>query len=91
MPTAAPRRAFRSTWRSGGAADDDDPETILRMDRALERLALQDERAAQVVRLRFYTGLTVEEVAEILEATPRTILRDWAFARAWLYGELTKG
>ena len=72
-------------------ADDDDPETILRMDRALERLALQDERAAQVVRLRFYTGLTVEEVAEILEATPRTILRDWSFARAWLYGELTKG
>lgn len=72
-------------------ADDDDPETILQMDRALERLALQDERAAQVVRLRFYTGLTVEEVAEILEATPRTILRDWAFARAWLYGELTKG
>jgi RNA polymerase sigma factor (TIGR02999 family) len=72
-------------------ADDDDPETILALDRAIERLAEQDERAAEIVRLRFYAGLSVEEVAELLEASPRTILRDWAFARAWLYGELTKG
>lgn len=72
-------------------ADDDDPQTILALDRAIERLAEHDERAAEIVRLRFYAGLSVEEVAEALDASTRTVLRDWAFARAWLYGELTKG
>ncbi|MGQ0720948.1 MAG: ECF-type sigma factor [Candidatus Eiseniibacteriota bacterium] len=72
-------------------ADDRDPETILALDRAIERLAVQDERAAQIVRLRFYAGLSVEEVAETLEASKRTVLRDWAFARTWLYGELSRG
>lgn len=72
-------------------ADDRDSETILALDEALQRLAGQDERAAQIVRLRFFAGLTVEEVADILKASTRTILRDWAFARAWLYGELSKG
>lgn len=72
-------------------ADDGDPETVLALDRAIERLATHDERIAQIVRLRFYAGLSVEEVAEVLGASTRTVLRDWAFARAWLYGELTKG
>jgi RNA polymerase sigma factor (TIGR02999 family) len=72
-------------------ADDDDPQTILELDRAIERLAEHDERAANIVRLRFYAGLSIEEVAEALDASTRTVLRDWAFARAWLYGELTKG
>ena len=71
-------------------ADDQDPETILALDRAIERLALNDERAARIVRLRFYAGLSVEEVAETLEVTARTVMRDWAFARAWLYGEVSK-
>jgi RNA polymerase sigma-70 factor, ECF subfamily len=72
-------------------ADDRDPEMILAMDRAIERLAEQDERAAQIVRLRFWAGLSVEEVAEAFDTSTRTILYDWAFARAWLYGELAKG
>jgi RNA polymerase sigma factor (TIGR02999 family) len=72
-------------------ADDDDPETVMALDGAIERLAQQDERVAQIVRLRFYAGLSVDEVAEVLETSPRTVLRDWAFARAWLYGELTRG
>lgn len=72
-------------------ADDDDPETVLALDRAIERLASQDARVAEIVRLRFYAGLSVEEVAEVLGTSTRTVLRDWAFARAWLYGELTKG
>ena len=72
-------------------ADDADPETVLALDQAIERLASQDERIARIVRLRFYAGLSVEEVAELLETSTRTVLRDWAFARAWLYGELTKG
>ncbi|HET9885955.1 MAG TPA: ECF-type sigma factor [bacterium] len=72
-------------------ADSRDSETILAMDRAIERLAELDERAAQIVRLRFWAGLSIEEVAEALATSTRTILYDWAFARAWLYGEMTKG
>jgi RNA polymerase sigma factor (TIGR02999 family) len=72
-------------------ADTGDPETVLALDEAVERLATQDSRAAEVVRLRFYGGLSVEEVAETLGTSERTVLRDWAFARAWLYDELSKG
>jgi len=72
-------------------ADDRDPEAILAMDEAIDRLAGKDDRAAQVVRLRFYGGLDVEETAEALGTSTRTVLRDWAFARAWLHMELTGG
>ncbi len=72
-------------------ADDRDPGAILALDRAIDRLEARDPRAAQVVRLRFYGGLDVEETAEALGASTRTVLRDWAFARAWLYGELSAG
>jgi RNA polymerase sigma factor (TIGR02999 family) len=72
-------------------ADDQDPEAILVLDRTIDRLAERDERAAQVVRLRFYGGLDVEETAEALGLSSRTVLRDWSFARAWLYGELSGG
>jgi RNA polymerase sigma factor (TIGR02999 family) len=76
---------------SAALADADDPGTMLALDDAIERLSGQDERVAQIVRLRFYAGLSVDEVAEVLGTSTRTVLRDWAFARAWLYGELTKG
>jgi RNA polymerase sigma factor (TIGR02999 family) len=71
-------------------ADDRDPETILALDQAIERLAQRDERVAQVVKLRFFAGLSVDEVAETLQTSPRTILRDWAFARSWLFRELSR-
>lgn len=69
-------------------ADDRDPRMILELDRAIDRLAARDSRLAQIVKLRFYTGLSVEEVAELLELSGRTVLRDWSFARAWLYDQL---
>ena len=72
-------------------AADDDPDTILALDGAIDRLATLDSRAAEIVRLRFYAGLSVIEVAETLELSSRTVLRDWGFARAWLYGEMSKG
>jgi RNA polymerase sigma factor (TIGR02999 family) len=72
-------------------ADDRDPEMILALDRAIERLAEHDERAAQVVRLRFWAGLNMEEVAEALETSARTVHYDWSFAKSWLYGKLAKG
>jgi RNA polymerase sigma factor (TIGR02999 family) len=67
----------------------DDFATELRdLDEALERLATQFPRQARVVECRFFGGLSVEETAEALELAPRTVKRDWALARAWLYREL---
>jgi RNA polymerase sigma-70 factor, ECF subfamily len=63
-------------------------DEILVIDEALTRLALVHERKAKVVELRFLGGLTEDEVARVLAVDPRTVKRDWEFARAWLYGEL---
>ena len=59
------------------------------IDEALERLAGEDPRKARVVELRFFGGLSVEETAQTLGVSPRTVHNDWAFARAWLYRALT--
>lgn len=61
---------------------------VLALDQALERLAALDPQQAQIVELRFFAGLSVEETAEALEISPRTVKRDWATAKAWLYAEL---
>ncbi len=63
---------------------------ILAIDQALDRLAAIDSRLAKVVELRFYGGLTVEEVATQLDVSDRTIKRDWRTARAFLLSELQK-
>ena len=60
---------------------------VLVLDDALRRLEAQDERKAQVVKLRFFAGLTIEETANALDVTPRTVDRDWVAARAWLHRE----
>lgn len=65
-----------------------DPEVIIRFDEVLERLAAVDERAAEVVRLRFYAGLSAEETAEAMGTSLSSVNRDWQFARAWLKREL---
>ncbi len=64
---------------------------VLSLDSALNRLKTLNERLAQVVDLRFFGGLTEEEMAEVLGVSPRTVRRDWVKARAWLYRELTPG
>src|SRR4249920_2106726 len=61
-----------------------DPD-LVDVDEALEALAVADPRKARVVELRFFGGLSVEETAEALDVSPRTVDSDWAFARAWLY------
>ena len=61
-----------------------DPADLLSLDDALIRLEGEDERAATVVRLRFYGGRQLEEVAELLGVNVRTVKRDWEFARARL-------
>jgi len=71
-------------------ADEAQCDEILAVDDAVRRLEEQDAQAAEVVRLRFFAGLSVEEVAEVLETSPRTVARDWAYARAWLYRALAE-
>ena len=56
----------------------------LALDDALARLEEEDPRAALVIRLRFYAGLTVEETAKAIQISERTVMRDWVYARAWL-------
>ena len=87
--------------RGGGAVtialDEDDipsPQPgpdIVALDSALEALAGFDPRASTIVELRFFGGLTVEETAEVVGVSPRTIKREWAAAKAWLLGEMGGG
>lgn len=58
------------------------------LDEALDRLSAIDPRSAQIVEMRFFGGMKEEEIAEVLGLSVRTVRRTWAFARAWLHGEL---
>jgi RNA polymerase sigma-70 factor (ECF subfamily) len=59
------------------------------LDEAIDALALVDPRKAQIVELRFFGGLSVEETAEVLSVSSVTVMRDWSTAKAWLYREMT--
>jgi RNA polymerase sigma factor (TIGR02999 family) len=61
---------------------------MVALDDALEELARFDQRKSQVVELRFFGGLSVEETAEVLKISPITVMRDWSMAKAWLHREL---
>jgi RNA polymerase sigma-70 factor, ECF subfamily len=61
---------------------------LIVLDDALEALAKLDGRKARVVELRFFGGLTTDEIAEALQMSPETVLRDWKFSKAWLMTEL---
>ena len=67
------------------AVKDDD---LLDVNAALERFAAQDKQKAELVKLRYFTGLTIEEAAEILGVSTPTAKRWWAYARAWLHKEI---
>lgn len=64
---------------------------LVALDDALNRLASLDPRKSQVVELRFFGGLSVEETAEVLKISPETVMRDWKMAKAWLARELSRG
>jgi RNA polymerase sigma factor (TIGR02999 family) len=64
---------------------------VLALDTALEKLAALDPQQAKIVELRYFGGLTVEEVAESLDISPATVKRHWTVARAWLHKELSPG
>jgi RNA polymerase sigma factor (TIGR02999 family) len=93
-------RRNRTARRGGGTVrftlDADVPaaeqsEMLLALDEALERLAAVDRRLSQVVECRYFGGLTEQETAEALGVTRRTVQRDWAKARGWLYLEMNSG
>jgi RNA polymerase sigma factor (TIGR02999 family) len=90
-------RARASAKRGGGltvslhdgdAAFEPPDTNILALDVALQKLAAIDPRQSEMVELRFFGGLTVEEVAAVVGVAPITVKRDWALARTWLYREL---
>ena len=60
------------------------PLEMLDLDSALQKLADVSERAARVVEYRFFSGLSIDDVADVLGVSPRTVDGDWEFARAWL-------
>ncbi len=66
-------------------------DTLLRMDDALTRFAREDSEKAELVKLRFFVGLTIPEAAAALGIPERTAKQWWAYARAWLYADLRKG
>jgi RNA polymerase sigma factor (TIGR02999 family) len=66
-----------------------DPDQILEIDQAMTQLAEADERAAELVRLRFFAGMTMEEAASTAQMSLRTAERLWTYARAWLWRELS--
>lgn len=67
---------------------DEDASRLVMLNDALEKLAGWDPRQATVVELRFFAGLSVEETAEVLGVSPKTVKRDWSLARAWLQTQI---
>lgn len=65
-------------------------QDLVALDEALSRLALIDMRKSQIVELRFFGGLSVEETAKILEVSSVTVMREWRMAKAWLYSSLNE-
>ena len=65
-----------------------DSDQMVRLDDALDALAKFDARKAQVVELRFFAGLEVQETAEVLKISAQSVMRDWKLARAWLAREM---
>ena len=69
-------------------ATPEEPEDLVALDEALNKLAATDKRAAELVHLRFFAGLPIPEAAQMLGIAPRTADRLWAYARAWLHQEI---
>jgi RNA polymerase sigma factor (sigma-70 family) len=76
---------------TGSAGDSDSDEDIAAIDSALTRLAAVDDRQVQIVQMRYFGGMTIEETAQALDISQATVKREWTLARAWLKRELSKG
>jgi RNA polymerase sigma factor (TIGR02999 family) len=93
-------RSRQSAKRGGGAhqvaleeamlVPEERVAEMVALDDALNSLALLDERKSQIVEMRFFGGLSIEETAEMLAVSPSTVMRDWTLAKAWLRCEIDK-
>ena len=81
--------AIRVTLDETALVTEERAEELLALDEALEKLAVFDRRRCEIVEMRYFGGLTVEEIADVLKVHPNTVMRDWRAAKAWLYAELT--
>lgn len=90
----------RATQKHGGAArvplseagdpaDEPRPAELLALDESLDRLEERDPRKADVVKLRYFAGLSIDDTGAALGVTPRTVTRDWTAAKAWLFRDMT--
>lgn len=87
-PTPVPLDGASALLGVADLVSDAHSDQIVRLDEALRRLEVEDPDVAQVVRLRFYAGLSGEETASALGKSPATVDRDWSWARAWLFRQL---
>lgn len=81
--------AIRVTLDEAAAVTQTRADELLALDEALEKLAAFDQRKAQVVEMRYFGGLTMEEIADVLKIHVNTVMRDWTAARAWLLAALS--
>ena len=81
--------AIRVTLDEAAAVTQTRADELLALDEALEKLATFDRRKAEVVEMRYFGGLTMEEIAEVLKVHVNTVARDWTAARAWLLAALS--
>jgi RNA polymerase sigma factor (TIGR02999 family) len=79
----------RLDWHASAVVGEEPDERVLALDELLERLAKSDSTKAELIRLRYFAGLTVEQAAQVLGVSRATAERHWAFARAWLYSRLS--
>lgn len=73
-----------------GTTAQEQAANVIALDDALKTLAALDSRQSEIVELRFFGGLSIEETAKVLKVSPGTVMRDWTFARAWLRNEMSR-
>jgi RNA polymerase sigma-70 factor, ECF subfamily len=84
------RGAIRVSLDSANAIAQEQSANVMALDEALKTLEQTDLRKSQIVELRFFGGMSIEETAETLNVSPGTVMREWTFARAWLRNEMSR-
>ena len=86
-PVRVPAEVLHEICQHAVEADDDQ---LLQVHEALSRLEKEDEQSAELIKLRFFVGLTNAQAARVLNISERTAKRNWSYARAWLYRCITQ-